>query len=667
MELPLLRDIIVIFFLAIAVILAFHRLRLPAIVGLLLTGVIAGPNGLGLVRAAGEVETIAEIGVIMLLFAIGIEFSLDNLARIKRFVFAGGTLQVALTVSGAFAVGWALGLGSGEALFLGFLASLSSTAIALRILEERAEFDAPHGRAAVGIALFQDIIAVPMVLVVPLLAGGGGGGIGKALLLLVAKGAGAILLLMVTARLLVPKLFHQIARTKSRELFLMSVLAICFAVAWLTSSIGLSLALGAFLAGLIVSESEYAHSALGSILPFRDAFMSVFFVSIGMLLDLDFATKSLPLILLITLCVIVGKSILIGAATLFTGLPIRASVMAALLIPQVGEFSFILSEAGRRYGLLGGDFYQIFLAVAVLTMIVSPLLMEIAPRISEAAARLPLPQRVRNGTIPEVGEAERKRLTNHLVIVGFGVGGKNIATAARLAGIPYVALDMNEDTVRRERARGEPIYLGDAVYEAVLESVGAKEARVVVVVISDPAATRRIVQLARTLNPGAYIVARTRFVAEMDPLYDLGADEVVPEEFEASIEILSVVLSKYMTPREEIEKFVSAMRAERYKALRTPSRARAILTDLDLLLENLEIRSLRVAKGSPAAGATPAGMRIRSVYGVNLLAVFRSGRLVPDLGADTEIKEGDVLVVMGTPERVGAFTKLLGGMEEGKT
>lgn len=663
MELTLLRDIIVIFFLAIVVILAFHRLRLPATVGLLLTGVIAGPHGLRLVKATEEVETIAEIGIILLLFAIGIEFSLENLVRIKRFVIGGGAIQVTLTTLGVFVAMKALGFGNGEAIFIGFVASLSSTAIALRMLQERAEVDTPHGRATVGITLFQDIIAVPMVLVVPLLAGGGGA-IGNTLFLLIAKGALVILLLIVSARFLVPKLFSQIARTKSRELFILSVLSICFAVAWLTSSIGLSLALGAFIAGLIVSESEYAHSALGSILPFRDAFTSFFFVSIGMLLELEFAIKNLPLMLIITLCVIALKAILVGAATLFTGLPIRASIMTALALSQVGEFSFILSEAGRRHGLLAGDLFQIFLAVTVLTMIASPFMMSIAPRLAEAAYRLPLPRRLRDGLLPLREEAERKVLTNHLVIVGFGLGGKTIATSARLAGIPYVAVDMNADTVRKERERGEPIYYGDAVYEAVLESAGVSKAKAIVVVISDPAATRRIVQLARSLNPGAFIIARTRFVAEMDPLYDLGADEVVPEEFEASIEILSVVLAKYMIPRDEIDRFTSFIRAEHYKALRTPSRARAILTDLDLLLENLEIRSLRVGKGSPIAGNTPAGIRIRSVYGVNLLAIFRSGRLVSDLAADTEIKEGDVLVVMGSPERVGNFSKLLQGKDE---
>jgi len=287
MGIPLLSDMVIIFSLSIAVIFVCHRLRVPAIVGFLLTGVLAGPHGLRLIDRVHTVEILAEVGVISLLFTIGLEFSLKTLLQIKRSILIGGSLQVLLTLLGAFAIGSQIGRTFGESIFIGFLLSLSSTAIVLKLLQERAEVDTRYGQTALAILIFQDIIIVPMMLFTPLLAGATGN-LGTSLLILLAKAIGTILLVFLSAEWIVPHVLYQIARTRSRELFLLSVVVICFGVAWLTSSVGLSLTLGAFLAGLIISESEYSHQALSSILPFRDLFTSLFFVSIGMLLDVGF-------------------------------------------------------------------------------------------------------------------------------------------------------------------------------------------------------------------------------------------------------------------------------------------------------------------------------------------------------------------------------------------
>jgi len=452
MEIPLLNDIVVIFGLAIAVLFICHRLRVPAVVGFLLTGIFVGPYGFGLVKAVHEVEILAEIGIVLLLFTIGIEFSLEKLLQIRKSVLMGGSLQVLLTFLATLFIARRFGQAFGEAVFIGFLVALSSTAIVLKLIQERAEVDSPHGRTTLGILIFQDIIIVPMILVTPLLAGATGN-LGESVLVLLAKGIGIILLVMVSTKWIVPQVLYQITRTRNQEVFLLSVVVICFGVAWLTSKAGLSLALGAFLAGLIISESKYSHQALGNILPFRDVFTSFFFVSIGMLLDVGFLFQQPGTIALIALGVLVLKSIIACFATVLLGSPFRTSILVGLALSQVGEFSFILSRTGVEHGLLAGNIYQMFLAFSVLSMAATPFIITLAPRAADIILRFPLPKRLISGFYP-VPEIKVKNKKDHLIIIGFGVNGRNVAHAARVAGIPYAVIEMNPKTVRNEQAQG---------------------------------------------------------------------------------------------------------------------------------------------------------------------------------------------------------------------
>jgi len=542
MEIMLLNEIVIIFGLSIAILFICHRLRMPTIVGFLLTGILAGPYGLGLIKAVHEVEILAEVGVVLLLFTIGIEFSLGRLLQIKKSVLMGGSIQVLLTLLVTFVIARQLGQPIGESIFIGFLISLSSTAIVLKLIQERAEVDSPHGRITLGILIFQDIIIVPMILVTPLLAGATGD-LGESVLVLIAKGIGIIGLVFVSAKWIVPQVLYQIARTRSRELFLLSVVVICLAVAWITSSAGLSLALGAFLAGLIISESEYSHHALGNILPFRDVFTSLFFISIGMLLDVGFLFRQPGTIVLMALGVLVLKSFIASFATVLLGFPLRTSILVGLALGQVGEFSFILSKTGVEHGLLAGNIYQMFLAVSVLSMVATPFIITLAPRLTDIILLLPLPKRLISGfyPVPDIKVEDKK---HHLIIIGFGVNGRNVARAARVSGIPYAIIEMNPETVRSEQARGEPIYYGDSTQEAVLQHANIKDARIVVAAINDPTATRRITEIIRRLNPEVHLIVRTRYLQELKPLYELGADEVIPEEFETSVEIFTRVLEK---------------------------------------------------------------------------------------------------------------------------
>ncbi|NOY45612.1 MAG: potassium transporter KefB [Deltaproteobacteria bacterium] len=663
MQISLLNDILIIFGLSVLILFACNRLRVPAVVGFLFTGILVGPYGLGLIKALHEVEILAEIGVVLLLFTIGIEFSFQKMLQIKRPVLLGGALQVGLTCLAAFLVARRLGQPVGEAVFLGFLFALSSTAIVLRLIQERAEVDSPHGSTTLGILIFQDVAIVPMILVTPLLAGTAGGS-GGAALLLVAKGLGIVALVIVSTKWVVPRVLYQVARTGSQELFLLSVIAICLSVALLTAAAGLSLALGAFLAGLIISESEYSHRALGNILPFRDAFTTFFFVSIGMLLDVGFLLREPAAVTLLALGILVLKSAIAALAALLLGLPLRTSVLVGLALGQVGEFSFILSRTGVEHGLVTGDLYQLFLAGAVLTMAATPFVIALAPKVADAAVRLPLPRRLKTGLNPAPAAADEAR-RDHLVIIGFGVSGRNVARAAAVAGIPYAVIELNPDTVRTEQARGEPIRYGDATQETVLEHANVPEARVVVVAINDPTATRRVTEAVRRLNPKAYLIVRTQYLQEMGHLYDLGADEVIPQEFETSVEIFTRVLTKYLVPRDEIERLVTAVRADGYEMLRSLSGLPPSVTDLKLQLPHIEIVALKVAEGSALAGASLAQAELRKTHGVTVLALRRGTEIEVNPPADMELRPGDVLFVLGPPERIADVAGLCRGERPG--
>jgi CPA2 family monovalent cation:H+ antiporter-2 len=645
-------DLLIVYVLAVVVIFVFHRLGIPPVVGFILTGVLAGPQGLGLIKAAHEVEILAEIGVILLLFTIGIEFSFANLLQLRRSVLVGGPLQVGLTGFFFFFLSWKMaGLGVGEAVFVGFLMALSSTAIVLKVLQSRGEVESPHGNTALGILIFQDIIIVPMMLFIPFLAGVGGNEVGRRFLLLFLEAAVIVAAVILGAKYVVPQVLYQIARTRDREIFLLAVLVLCFLVAWATAAAGLSLALGAFLAGLVLSETEYSHQALGNILPFRDVFSSIFFLSIGMLLNVEFLLHHPLSIVGFGAMVLAVKTLIAGGAALLMGYPVRTGILVGLALCQVGEFSFVLAKAGVSQGLLSGDHYQLFLDVSVLTMALTPFIMAGAPRVAELALRLPLPARWLRGSYLTVAPTEAA-VQDHLIIVGFGVTGRNLARAARMGGIPYVVIEMNPETVRTERRKGEPIYYGDATNPEILEVAHLKAARIVVVAINDPAATRRITEQVRNLHPTVYLLVRTRYLLEMPVLYELGADEVIPEEFETSVEIFTRVLRKYLLPRDEIERFIQEVRAEGYRMLRTPSREGATLADLRPHLKDMEITTVRLAEGAPLAGKTLAQMELRKKYGLTVLAVRRNGEMVFNPDPDLELVAGDLLIILGAPERI---------------
>ena len=660
-QLAVLEDLAVIFAVSLVVILLFHRLKLPALPGFIVAGVLVGPNALRLVGDVHRVEELAEIGVILLLFTIGIEFSFGRLRMMGRQVVEGGLVQMGLTVAVTAAAVLLFGPRWQVALFLGCLVGLSSTAIVLKMLTDRGEIDAPHGRLATGMLIFQDLCVVPIMLVLPFLAGRASGG-AAGLALALGKAAVVVAGVIVAARTLVPRALTVILRTRSRELFLIAIILLGTLTALGTAAVGASLALGAFLAGLVISETDYGHQALAELLPFRDIFISLFFVAVGMLVQVDFLRLHPFVTFGAVVIVLAGKALIAAAGPALMAYSARVALLAGLAVAQIGEFSFVVAREGRTAGLLGEELYQGFLAVAVITMLVTPFVLQGGPALLDRLATVLALERFLPGSRPEGLAATEEQMRDHVIIAGYGLNGRNLASALRSINVPHVIVELNSQAVRSARASGEPAFYGDATREEILRSLGIERARLLVVAISDPAATRRIVRVARTLNAGLHIIARTRYVVELPELSRLGADDVIPEEFETSIEIFARVLAYYDLGRAEINRLVDEVRATHYQALREPTQSTSMSsTPLVTVLPQMRIERIRLPPAAPAAGRTLAETGLRTHTGALVLSVHRGDTDVPTPDPHFQLAEDDLLTVVGQPRQLAAAVRLLTG------
>jgi len=641
LQIPLLDDIAVIFILAIFVIYVFNKIHIPSIIGFLLTGVIASPYALGLITANHEVESMAEIGIVFLLFSIGMEFSIENLIKIRRTVFLGGTVQVILSVILGAVFSKVFGMSFGQSVFIGYLLSLSSTAIVIKLVQDKGEIDSPHGRTIIGILIFQDIVAIPMMLTIPWLSGNNSQ-LSEPVYILIAKIVGILALILVSAKYIIPKLLYQIVNTRINELFLITIGGICIGTALLTSSLGLSLALGAFIAGLVISESEYSHQALSHILPFKDVFTSFFFVSVGMLVNLSFFFENFLMIIGLTIVAILLKVLSGIPAAILSRYPLRSAVLSSFAISQIGEFSFVLSKVGVENKLLDTYQYQMFLAVSVLTMSLTPFIINLFPQISLGMTKFKIGEPIKE-------ENTENTLKDHIVIIGFGLNGQNLARVAEEAQIPYVILESNAKTVKKYKELGQPIYYGDATYEIILEHINIRKSRVVVIAISDPVATRKTISLIRSLDQTVTIIVRSRYMQEFQSLYDLGATEVISEEFESSIEIFSRVLSKYLISKNDIEDFIHKIRDERYSMVRKMSKKSKTtnLNEAISYIHDIEIITLRLYKDSYFTNKKIIDIDLRKKYNVTILAVQRNNQMISNPESSLELLSDDRIVLMG--------------------
>jgi monovalent cation:H+ antiporter-2, CPA2 family len=664
-EIPILKEVVIILGLSVIIILTFRRFKMPSIIGFLLTGIIAGPKGFGLISASHEVEILAETGIIFLLFVIGIEFSLKGLNKIRKTVLIGGSLQVGGTIVLASSLAYAFGLPPAKAVFLGFLISLSSTAIVMKLLQEQGKITAPHGRIALGILIFQDIIVVPMILVTPLLAGQADDLLSTILLMLV-KFVLVIGLLIVLARYVVPRILHLVVKTRSRELFILTIVVICFATAWLTSSVGLSLALGAFFAGLIISESDYSHQATSSILPFREIFISFFFVSIGLLLDIRYFLEHFWILLLLTILVILLKMSVILFAVLVKKYPVRTAFLSAFTLFQVGEFSFLLSTVGIRNNLLTDEIYQSFLVVSILTMALTPIVMGRSEKIADWVVRFMLPKPIRQRLFKyqrdkqAANSLDIDNIHDHLIIVGYGLNGRNVSRTAKQAKIPYIIVESDYDLFMEAKNDKHPVVFGDASEPHILEQAHAHDARVVVISISDSEKAKNIVMTIREITETAHVIVRTRSVKVIDETLRLGADEVIPEEFETSIEIFTKVLTRYLVPFDEIQSFITQIKARNYELLSQAGDSTQLPAHLQLHIPDMVIASLPVQQeNNRIVGKTIIESELKSQFNVTVLAIRRGKRYITEIKPDMRIETDDMLYLFGSPENISKVNKYL--------
>lgn len=654
-QFPLLKDIAIIFGLSIGVLLLCSRFHIPTIVGFLITGVLCGPHSLGLISELSDVQILANVGIILLLFIVGMEFSLGRLIHYKRFFFAGGILQVLLTGAGAFALAQALGRPIGESLFLGCLVALSSTAIVMRALEERGESMTAQGKVALSVLIFQDLLVVPMVLFTPILAGEEAN-INVHFLVAIAKGLLTLFLVFILAELVVPKLLFFIAKTRSRELFLLGVLTICTSVIWVTSLFGVSLSLGAFLAGLIISESDYCQEAIGDVIPFQNLFTSFFFVSMGMLIDLKFLYEHLPLVGLGSLGIIFLKSTVMTLVTVILGMPLRIAILAGLALAQVGEFSFVLVRVGIAYGIASDFHHQLFLAVSLLTMGLTPFMMAIAPKIADWALLIPW-LRLKQGFRP-IYERKEKHLKDHLIIIGFGFIGGSLARAAEEEQISYLIIDMQPEKVRLEKKKGTPIHFGDAAHDSVLKHAYINSAKVVSVSINDISSTIRIIKAVRRLNPHVHLIVRAVTLAQVKLFYRLGASEVIADELGATIEMYAHVLQRYRIKSSEIAKFASQTRLESYEVVKFLYTEPSIIQELISRYPTIDTETVKIQSDSIIAGQQIKEIDLLRKLKLTIIVILRGDHKIVYPSNEEVLEPEDLIVLMGKSNAILKATNL---------
>jgi CPA2 family monovalent cation:H+ antiporter-2 len=576
------------------------------------------------------------------------EFSLKHLMRIRRVVFLGGLMQVSLTAAIFFVASrfWHSNILSG--VFIGLIVALSSSALVLKILQERSEITSNYGRTVVGILIFQDLMLVPLLLFTNLI-GGDSLDIQREILSLLLKAIIIVSFVYVGNKWLLPKLLHIIAMTRNQELFMMSIFLICLGVAWITSEMGMSLAFGAFLAGLMISESEYSHNAFGDLVAFKDTFTSFFFVSIGMMLNMHFVIDNYILVIVSVLLIIGIKTLIAGATGFALGHTFKGTVMVGLALSQIGEFSFILAKLGLQNGVIPEFYYQLFLAVSVTTMAMSPFLIQGAPRLADLLLKLPLPEKLRKGLFP-LPEIEVPDLNNHLVIIGKDTSALKLSVMAKHVNLPYAAIVFDPSLIRERQKNGEIVIYGDAVNLPVLEKAHVDTSDVVVISVGDIIPAMAILEKVRQLSSNAYIVVRAKQTEDIEKLYELGADQVMPEKLEIAIDLFTRILTHRLFTQSQIRKITNDIRENYYGIFREKDvNNKPSLFDE---LEHLEVAVITVDENSEVAKIALNDSRLRNRSGITILSIKRDSKLIEHPDAQTVLCSGDIVYVLGTNEQI---------------
>jgi CPA2 family monovalent cation:H+ antiporter-2 len=653
----LMRDVLILLALSVVGVALFRRLNLPPILGYLLVGLVAGPHAMGWLEDTHATHFLGEIGVVFLLFTIGLEFSLAQFWAMRNLVLGLGGSQVVLGTAAAGGVAWMAGMGVGASLVVGGALALSSTALVVKQLTEQLELHSPHGRVAFGILLFQDLAVVPFLVIIPLMAGDGGGMLTSVLWAL-GQGVLAVAFMLAVGRWAVRPIFREVARAHSGELFTLTALLAALAAAWATHEMGLSLALGAFLAGLMLGETEFRHQVEADIRPFRDVLLGLFFITIGMQLDLSLVPSQWQWVGGLLLLLLVGKLALVAGLTRLAGYPLQTASRTGIVLAQGGEFGFALMALAISQGLFSGDAARGVLTAAVLSMALAPLLIRYnGPLVQRLVGEGGLLGGEERG---QELEAAGQEVEGHTILCGFGRVGQNLARFLREVGFDYVALDLDPMRVREAREGGEWVFYGNSTDQGILEAAGIHHASSLVVTFNEPARAERVVDGARRLRPDLPILVRTRDEKDVTRLSRAGATEVFPETLEASLMLGAEMLLALDVPSGEVMQLLESARTDSYRHFRGMYQG----------TEDAETTGSgsaeRVQTVVLPAGAKAVGRRLGELgltdHGVLVLAVRRRGIRGEQPSGDLTLHSGDVLVLQGEPEATEwAEKRLLSG------
>ena len=640
---------------AVVVVVICRLVRLPPILGYLLVGMVVGPHALAWVPDTADVRALAEFGIVFLMFSIGLEFSLPQLKAMRRAVFGLGFAQVAITTAGATLTLHMLGYGWQAGFALGGALAMSSTAIVSKMLAERMELATPHGRDVMGILLFQDLAVVAFLIVLPSLAKGGGE-LALALALAGAKAAVALALILFAGQRPMRAWFHLVARQRSSELFMLNLLLITLGLAALTELAGLSLALGAFLAGMLIAETEYRYQVEEDIKPFRDVLLGLFFVTVGMALDLAVVARNIPWVVLLLIVPVVAKLALIVALSRIFGAAMGTSLRNGFYLAQAGEFALVLLALAFDQRLVPGPVTQVVLAAMVLSMLSAPLLIHFAdPIVRRFTANDWL---ARAAQITRIAATTMAR-QNHVIVCGFGRSGQNLARLLEAEEIPFIALDADPERVREAAGDCSSVVYGDAGRKEALFAAGLAKARAVVITFADTGAALRILHHVHAARPELQVVVRTLDESELDRLLDAGAAEVVPEVLEGSLMLATHSLLLLGVPLHRVLARIRAIREERYSLFRGFFHGASDIADA---AENLQPRlhSVHLPDRAHARGKALSALRFEGL--VEVTGVRRKGARSQHPGPDWVFEAGDVVVLLGRPENLAlAEQRLLNG------
>lgn len=630
-------QLIIILGFSIPVIYVFNKIRLPSIIGFLITGILIGPFGLRLIDDTAGIQFLAEIGVAFLLFTIGIEIQLARFLKYLADILLTGGLQILGTFAAGVAVGLAMQMSLTQSVFIGFLLAHSSSALILKILKDRNDEDSPQGRISIGMIVFQDIMVVPMMLLVPFLAGDSGPSAWLIAWKLV-KSILIIVLILVAARYAVPFVLERLVTMNMRDVLVIAAVVITMGIAWMTEALGLSLAIGAFLAGLALSDTDFTHQIISDVNPFRDVFLSVFFVSFGMILNLDFLRANTAYILLASSAIILVKAAIVFSLVLLLRYPLRAALISGVLLSQIGEFSFVLASQGFKSNIISGDIYQTFISASVLTFIVTPL----------AAAGI---YRLLAGAGGEADATAKSEscldVANHVIICGMGLNGRNLARVLKDTAIGYAIIDLNFAKIKKAKSKGDQNTIwGDASSMEILRHANVQAARAMVIAISDRTLTKTCLSNAKKLNPQLHVIVRTKYVADIESLLTLGANDVIPEEFETSIQIFSRVLKMFHIPNSIILAQGNIIRNGSYGVFRDVRYTQEAFDQISQILAQGTIETYYVAAGNPIIG--------RSI---------RDNETITHPPGEFVFQAADQLVLFGSHRAIDQALTILNGSE----